>query len=54
MTDVDHEAQPNQVTYGRHPKPESLAAVESSAPIPRIEIHAVTDLSTRWRTAASP
>lgn len=50
MTDADHSAQPRQVPYGRHAKAEpvdvaSLAQAQSTAAGPRIEIHAVTDLS---------
>lgn len=50
MTDADHSAQPNQVPYGRHAKPEPAGAgplTETTAPVasPSIEIHAVSDLS---------
>jgi hypothetical protein len=50
VTDADHCVLSDQVPYGRHAKPEpdgaeSLAEAPSPATGPRIEIHAVTDLS---------
>ncbi|WP_200900693.1 hypothetical protein [Mycolicibacter heraklionensis] len=50
MPDADHSAQPDQVPYGRHAKLEPAAMAplaDAQAPVsgPRIEIHAVTDLS---------
>ncbi|WP_276759737.1 DUF3320 domain-containing protein [Mycolicibacter arupensis] len=50
MTDADHSVLSDHVPYGRHAKPEpdgaeSLAEAPSPAAGPRIEIHAVTDLS---------
>jgi len=50
VTDADHSAQPDQAPHGRHAKVEPadverLAGAQSPAAGPRIEIHAVTDLS---------
>lgn len=45
MTDLDHSARPDQVSHGRHAKPEPLVAGQPGPQAPSIEIHAVTDLS---------